>query len=333
MLRMVIELRLSLLGVEGKAMRKQQLEARALDICERVQRQHPIEDSHVELKASWPSSDADMARRLAAHANAARGDDALWLIGVDEKSHQITGATIKDTADWWPQIQSYFDDVSPDLSISLAVPVDGKTVVALLFATDRAPYVVKTGDGRVSHEVPYRRGTATRSIMRSELLRLLVPKATLPQVRWEHATLDVVHHPNGWRWQLNANVVLVHLSERPSNIVQSDTYAWLENSTQRYVSNSCSFQNNLMAAERESMSFFPIQVSKGVLRLAGTGVATLVASGLCDEPRGAEQVVGVSFSVVEADGERVKSQTRVDDFRQEQKGHYRWKFAVDVPKD
>ena len=54
-------------------------------------------------------------------------------------------------------------------------------VLALHFATDRAPYVVKCpSSGRSELEVPWRRGTRTRSARRHELLKLLLPAVSTP---------------------------------------------------------------------------------------------------------------------------------------------------------
>jgi hypothetical protein len=60
----------------------------------------------------------------------------------------------------------------------MIVPYEGKTLVALLFETGRAPFVVKTRDEFL--EVPWRVGTRTNSARRSDLVRLLVPVVKLP---------------------------------------------------------------------------------------------------------------------------------------------------------
>lgn len=161
-------------------MRASDIETWALGIVERVEKGQPVEDARVELKRDWPLEPIDMARRIAGHANAARGEPILWLIGVDQKGGQITGAPGRELADWWPQVRSRFDGLAPHLVRDLAVPYDGKTVVALLFETDRAPFVVTTKGGPATHEVPWREATGIRSARRDELLRILVPAAKLP---------------------------------------------------------------------------------------------------------------------------------------------------------
>lgn len=71
-------------------MRARDIEFWALSVIERVELKQPHEDFLIELKRKWvPLSKA--ARRIAGHANAARGEPILWLIGVDEKQSEIKG--------------------------------------------------------------------------------------------------------------------------------------------------------------------------------------------------------------------------------------------------
>lgn len=93
------------------------------------------EDQRVELKAEWPDP-GKAARRIGGHANAARGDTILWLIGVDE-SRGVVGTTAVDLASWYPQVDSWFDGPAPSVT-PVVVPIDGTTIVALLFDTDRS---------------------------------------------------------------------------------------------------------------------------------------------------------------------------------------------------
>ena len=55
----------------------------------------------------------------------------------------------------------------------------GVLVVAALFDTDRAPYVIRKGE---FFEVPWREGAHVRSARRADLLRILVPLAKHPKV-------------------------------------------------------------------------------------------------------------------------------------------------------
>src|SRR2546421_7601874 len=153
-------------------MLKHQLESWTLEVLDRVTSGNPVEDSRVELKREWPKP-TEAARRIAGHANAAQGEPILWIIGVDDKAQSVIGADRKELADWYPSVVSQFDDVAPELQ-DLAVPYHGATVVALLFETDRAPFLVKNPlGGHIDWEVPWRQGTKTQSIRRTNLIRLL----------------------------------------------------------------------------------------------------------------------------------------------------------------
>jgi len=172
-------------------MKASDIESWALAVIDRVEKGQPIEDARVEAKADWIDPQP-MARRIAGHANAARGEPVLWLIGVDEKGACAPGASPRDAADWWPQVKACFDRVFPQMT-DVGVPHGGGTVVALLFETDRAPFVVKNPDGgKIGFEVPWREGTSVRSARREDLMRILVPAATVPDAEVLRAELR--HH-------------------------------------------------------------------------------------------------------------------------------------------
>lgn len=165
-------------------MKARDIEFWALNIIERVELKQPHEDSRVELKTEWllPSK---AARRIAGHANAARGEPILWLIGIDER-RGVRGVAHQDLADWWKQVEVEFDGVAPALR-DVNIPWNGCTVVALLFETERAPYVVRNpahGQSRgesVEREVPWREGTRTRTATRNDLMLLLSPLQRVPR--------------------------------------------------------------------------------------------------------------------------------------------------------
>lgn len=162
-----------------------QIESWALRIIDRVTSGQPNEDFLVELKREWIDQEK-AARRIAGHANSAMGENILWLIGVDEQ-YGVVGADLNDLASWYPAVESCFNELAPRL-IPLNISVAGKTIVALLFETDRAPFVIKNpafgqqGGGSVKLEVPWRENTAIRSAHRSDLIRLLTPSAALPDI-------------------------------------------------------------------------------------------------------------------------------------------------------
>jgi hypothetical protein len=177
-------------------MRPALLERWVHDVLHRAELLQPTEDSRVELKREWIPDLQKAARRIAAHANAAQGEPILWLIGVDEKSGVVTGADAGELSNWLAGVQKYFDGTHPTLISNLIVDTLGSPVVALLFGTDAAPYVVKTGlSGAVTHEVPWREGNKTRSAGRSDLLRLLARRIHLPEVEivTGHAWMEGTH--------------------------------------------------------------------------------------------------------------------------------------------
>jgi hypothetical protein len=166
-------------------MRKIELEAWVLKVLDRFERNEPIEDSLVEVKAEWIDP-VRAARRLAGHANAAQGENILWIIGVDETNHVICGGSEVEASSWFAQVKSEFDDnLAPGLTFQIPVTHEnGATVVALLFETDRAPYVVKNHDpGRIQYEVPWREATAVRTARRRDLVRILIPLMKSPEIQ------------------------------------------------------------------------------------------------------------------------------------------------------
>ncbi|CAN5522549.1 hypothetical protein BH09ACT4_BH09ACT4_16720 [soil metagenome] len=163
-------------------MQSSQLEAIVLQAVGQLISGLTPEDDRVEFKRDWPGP--DKARQLAGAANRADGDMLIYVIGVDEKSRAVVSPKAVDPATWWAQMEASFDEVTPELERHLNVVVsEGQSVVALLFRTDRSPYVVKLlNSGPTEREVPIRAGTRTRSAHRHELLRLLYPTVQVPQL-------------------------------------------------------------------------------------------------------------------------------------------------------
>lgn len=105
------------------------------------------------------------------------------------------------------------------------VSVEGKTLVALLFDTERRPFVIKSlNSGAVSNEVPWRGSSPTRSAKRSELVGLLdsVPR----QPRWEAVngmlTVERTDKPrvlgNKRRWLLRLRLYVEPEGNDPVNV-------------------------------------------------------------------------------------------------------------------
>lgn len=175
-------------------MRPFEIESWVLRVLEQVVRSSHCEDGLVELKSAWPKPTV-AARQIAAHANAARGAPILWIIGVDEVSG-VSGAEATELADWFSAVRSHFNHVYPELQ-DVNVQVGDHTVVALLFRTDRAPFLVKNpvfgspGGGSVEWEVPWREGRKTRTATREDIIRLIGPLVRLPELEWLHCSVSV----------------------------------------------------------------------------------------------------------------------------------------------
>lgn len=152
-------------------MRKADLESWAYRSIE-AHKRGSKEDSFVEFKRELPDPKT-CARQLAGHANASSGHPVLWLVGIDDKQASIPGDGGCDLANWTDQLAPCFDDrVAPALLADVRIPVDDVTVLALLFETDRAPYVVKHPGKSPDREIPWRTGTATGSAHRHQVLSL-----------------------------------------------------------------------------------------------------------------------------------------------------------------
>jgi hypothetical protein len=176
-----------------------EVEAWALRIIDQIKAGARVEDSRVELKSDWPDPKQG-ARRIAAHANAARGAPILWLIGVDEIKGAV-GVKREELANWFPSVSSNFEGEVPEY-LDVNIIENKVTVVALLFYTERAPFVVKNpvfgnkDGGPVELEVPWREGGKIRTARRTDLIRLLEPLTHLPKLETLEATVTVAQN----RW-------------------------------------------------------------------------------------------------------------------------------------
>ncbi|MBU1108983.1 MAG: ATP-binding protein [Candidatus Riflebacteria bacterium] len=200
-------------------MKKQEIEFKVLDIIERLEKGQPIEDDMIELKAEWPRDHFRAARRIGAHANAARGEPIMWLIGIDEKKG-VVGADFEELSIWFAKVRSRFDQLLAPNLISLAIPYDGKTVVALIFETERSPFVIRIPDstGIVTHEVPWREANSTRSARRSDLIKLLYPIQKKPSLEIIDGRIELqraiagVSQITTYQWNLSMKVYVVTYS-------------------------------------------------------------------------------------------------------------------------
>jgi hypothetical protein len=209
-------------------MRKLEIESWALTVIEKAESGQPVEDVFVELKSNWPIEANKAARRIAGHANAARGEPILWLIGVDQGTGMI-GVRDEELANWWPKIQAEFEGVTPELR-EVNISWKGKSVVALLFETDRAPFIVKnpaygqTGAGPVQREVPWRDGTGVRTATMNDLILMLSPLQRVPGYDLLNCHLEASEiqldsrDPIHQRWKLNLSIYMYPKTNLPTVI-------------------------------------------------------------------------------------------------------------------
>jgi hypothetical protein len=162
-------------------MRAIDLETKVITAVDQIRAGKSVEHDFIECKRDWPKE--NKARQLAASLNRAGGDPVIYIIGIDEKTGEVFDVLSTEVSDWWGQITPKFDQTPPEIVRHVSVPVGdaGEQVMAVAFASDRAPYMVKTGLPNPSLEVPMREGTSTRTARRDELLRLLIPTVTVPR--------------------------------------------------------------------------------------------------------------------------------------------------------
>lgn len=208
-----------------------EIEAWALQIVDGLRRTGTLEDSRVELKQQWIAPEK-AARRIAGHLNAAGGERLLWLIGVTE-SGAVQEMRHDDYANWWPAVVGHFDGPAPSV-MDVVVFHEDAAFIALALVGAQPPYLVRNpvfgtpGGGSVELEVPWRELTRTRSARHSDLLRVLAPRAQLPEIEVVNATLLArgAHMPSSgnWMplvegepcsWSVEVDLYCVPASERP----------------------------------------------------------------------------------------------------------------------
>jgi hypothetical protein len=311
-------------------MRRQELELRAIECLQRVRDGQRAEGSMFELKASWPDQSQRTARQLAGLANAARGEEVVWIVGVDEDASAVVGASRDDLATWWPGVRKHFaDNVCPEMvhSIDLRDDMSGKSVVVLAFGTDAAPYVVNLPSVKgvaADREVPWREGTSTRSATRGQLLKILVPQISFPTV--EIIAGDAYVMPGATPGTLLVNIsAAVYVAPRQGPIVFSSHRCWAE----------LSVEGGETYYRTVSLKQFGGQNSAGVLAdLAGVTVTSpgiVAVEGKGDTPAGdTSPAIGFVNAVVRlvlrtADGLDLRPELRLPP--EEPLGKYvgRWK--------
>ncbi|HEX7154999.1 MAG TPA: hypothetical protein VF618_26215 [Thermoanaerobaculia bacterium] len=209
-------------------MKRLEVEVWVLRVMNAVVRRGPTEDQLVELKREWPTDFNKVARRIAGHANSARFQPIMWLIGVDEKAHTVPGAPAMDVASWIAQVRAEFaEEWAPPVDI-YNFEMEGRTVTALLFNTEGAPFLVKAGAARF--DVPWRDTTATRSARRSELLSLLSEPLYFPEFEVlrvsVYAEVDV--SKTYLDWVVDLQLYITQTANRPVYFPFHRMHGWLQ---------------------------------------------------------------------------------------------------------
>ena len=225
-----------------------EIEYRVHQVIEALQQGAPVEDSLVEVKSKWPDEAFKAARRIAGHANAARGEPVLWIIGLDEQEG-VTGADFNEFAGWWGQVESHFDQgVAPD-PMPLNIPTEDGVVVAIHFETSRSPFVVKNPEGgRISREVPWRRATAVQSARRSDLIDLLVPVSRTPKVEVNGGTLTAADSGGSREWRVDLALFISPMADERIVLPWSHAHLLLRVGGGEYVDN---LRGNVEIAARQ----------------------------------------------------------------------------------
>ncbi len=237
-----------------------------------------------------PESTAKAARQLAAQANAATPEPIVWIIGVDEKANNIHGASKKELSNWYSRVTKSFDGPSPMLSKSVILYEFGKPIVAVLFETDDAPYVVNLPNSR-DRVVPWREATGHRCASRAELLKLLQRRTLLPDIRiveGSKKTAIVAHAKQcskEWSMRLHMTLYLENRDSKRLILPAHDCSGWFEAPG---LIERTTFTDFQMRVQKQRVSQAVVRDAEEVEVFAGTVLAI-------PEPR--EVAVGIELQL------------------------------------
>lgn len=184
-----------------------------------------------------------------------------------------------------PASAKRFDEVPPNLHQHLHVGISGSNqVVALEFATDRAPYVVKnySGDGPFDREVPWRVGTKTRSAHHSELLLMLAPVAASPLPEIRRAAVSLKWENDHFVMRAELQFLLLPFDVRHSLLLASDIQArvrMLEGCDDDVPHSEFLLPRVSFHRTASDTGLAVYQLGSHQLHVTGPGLATLTASG------------------------------------------------------
>lgn len=170
-----------------------EVEATVHRVVDDLQAGRPVEDDRIELKRDWPEDFQRTARRVAGHANSAHQEPIIWIIGVDETARSVVGVSGSiDPASWSESLRAAFAEGWAPTVAWHNIPRDERTIVALVFNTEGAPYLVRLKDD--VFEVPWRSATRIRSAKRQEIFSILSVPTLFPDFEILHA--ELIAHAN-----------------------------------------------------------------------------------------------------------------------------------------
>jgi len=258
------------------------LQGWAYEVVERVVRKQVAEDDLVEFKSAWIDPDK-AARRIAAQANAARGEDFLWLIGIDPRQNDpfVQIDPVEPDA-WLREVESYFVDRRRPEWRCFQLTYNDKSIYVIAFGTAEFPFLIslkkinqKSGcpEGIADAELPWRSGTGTRSATRQQILSLLYDIPPLPDIEVMGSEFVPFESETGTvDFDLGFYAKLYIIPRSPGALVipfhRVGWSVWLPDGSGRQFMASCRFypQNKPLVEESPVMLgrlFVPFRLKKG----------------------------------------------------------------------
>ena len=271
--------------------------------------------------ASWPGPPRRAARMLAAQANAARGRDVLWLIGVKTGAAgrnstgrlRVTGAQLPPFDAWLQKLLPYFDGLAPVVR-AFVIPfgangnAPAQQVIALQIETSRAPFVIRTTAAGTALDVPWWDPATgqTRSAGRTELVKLLVPLQDLPQFEVLEAELTFYKNPHSsgaqktlHRWTLDGSLYVIPQPETRAVIPLHRCSGSLQNPASAF---SAAAQDLSLTADKLSPA---VRVTESAVLIEGLGRLFIYCCGSTTAPEIPWQSpMTVTFDLIPAGAER-----------------------------
>ncbi|MCP4228853.1 MAG: hypothetical protein GY771_01720 [bacterium] len=274
-------------------MRRTDIQYWALNALEQVERNSRNEDSFVELKAKWPEH-VKAARQIAGHANAARGEPILWLIGIDEEEG-LVGAEFNELSEWYAKVKKEFVGEPPSI-VDININEKGYSIVALYFETDNPPYLVRNPvfgkpiSGPVKYEVPWREATSTQTAGKNELIKLLIPTIKKPILELSSVALESLRKNDG-RFQWTTTIRGSIFPSRNTNLLFSpeNTIVYFSIGDEEILIEDLTFNKGS----------YNLEIIEKKLYVEGPGVFTITGrTDMHPEKEGADYWVGGSLEFV-----------------------------------